>query len=88
MNLSAIDETVAALQSLGRLEDVDAATVEAARSLAVAVDEQPGNASLWREYQAAVRSLREVGADDGTGHDIDAIIAAIRGDAPVGDAKN
>lgn len=88
MNLSALDETVSALRALGRLEDVDAATVEAARSLAMAVDEQPGNASLWREYQAAVRSLREVGADDDGGLDIDAIVAAIRGDAPLGNAAN
>ena len=65
MNANAIAKVIAALRSLGRLEDVDAAVVQAAQSLAEAVDAQPDNASLWREYRAAEAALRSLGQGKG-----------------------
>ena len=65
-NLEAADEMLAAMEDLGRLNQIDRARVVALRSLAEAVDRDPGNASLWREYRAAEAALREFddGADD------------------------
>jgi hypothetical protein len=54
---------IAALMSMGRLEKVDSALVAAVRSLADAVDVDPANASLWREYRAAENDLRGIGAE-------------------------
>lgn len=61
MNAAAIAKVVRTLTELGRLEAVDAAVVQAAQSLAEAVDAQPDNASLWREYRAAEAALRSCG---------------------------
>lgn len=65
MNAAAIAKVIAALTELGRLEDVDAALVQSAQSLAEAVDAQPDNASLWREYRAAEAALRACGQGKG-----------------------
>lgn len=62
-NRLATDQVIDALSDLGRLETVDAALVAAARSLADAVDSAPDNASLWREYRAALAELRAVGGE-------------------------
>ena len=62
-NRLAIDKVIAALDDLGRLDDVDAALVATAQSLADAVDGQPDNASLWREYRACLADLRGVGGE-------------------------
>ena len=66
-NRSAVEETIEAMTVAGRLEGVDSARVAMVRALADAVDADPTNASLWREYRAAEISLREVGQDDGDG---------------------
>jgi hypothetical protein len=58
-NAEAAESTLEALRELGRLEAVDSAKVQAVRSLAVAVDIDPQNASLWREYRAALADLLE-----------------------------
>ncbi len=57
-NRQAIEETIAALRIAGRLESVDNAHIAICQSLADAVDIEPNNASLWREYRAAVTALR------------------------------
>ena len=62
-NRLATDQVIDALSDLGRLETVDAALMAAARSLADAVDSAPDNASLWREYRAALAELRAVGGE-------------------------
>lgn len=62
-NRQAVDEVITALQQMGRLEKVDSALVAAARSLADAVDLDPANASLWREYRAAENDLRGIGGE-------------------------
>jgi hypothetical protein len=59
-----VERTLTVMGAGGLLEDVDDALVEAVRSLARAVDSDPGNASLWREYRAVLADLRELGDDD------------------------
>lgn len=64
------------------LRDVHAAMVESAVGLARAVDVDPHNAALWREYRAAVRDLKELADDDGSDElqDLYARITAKAGD--------
>lgn len=87
-NYAAVETTIAALRAAERLTDEHEAVVQAARSLADAVDADPGNASLWREFRAVVETLRSIGAEDGGGDEVSLIIAALRGSAPVVDAKD
>lgn len=58
-NRSAVDATIEALRMAGRIDPVDSARVVLAQALADAVDADPLNASLWREYRAAEAALRE-----------------------------
>jgi hypothetical protein len=60
-NAKAIELTLAELERMGRLEAVDAAQVQVVRSLATALDDDPSNAALWRQYREA---LGELSADD------------------------
>ena len=65
-NLAAALVMLEAMRDLGRINPIDEARVVTLVSLAEAVDRDPGNASLWREYRAAEAALREFddGADD------------------------
>lgn len=63
-NRTAAEMTVHALRELGRLDTVDEARVVTLVALADAVDADPANASLWREYRAAESALRELSAGD------------------------
>jgi hypothetical protein len=83
-NRTAIETMVTALRESGRIEPVDEARVTAAVALADAVDADPTNASLWREYRAAVETLRQV--SDGGTDDFAALMAGLS--AEVGDTKN
>lgn len=58
-NLRAVNKTIKALGDDGTLSQVPDALVELCRSLARAVDAEPGNAALFREYRAALDDLRE-----------------------------
>lgn len=80
-----LEATIVALEAEGRLSEVDEALLAVARGLAEAVDKEPGNVSLWREYRAALASLMEAesGADD---DDSQTFLLALR--TPVGDGKN
>lgn len=46
------------------LEPVNEALIAIATGLADAVDADPKNAALWREFRAAVTELRKAGAGD------------------------
>lgn len=81
-NRGAVEEMVDALRTTGRLEAVDAARVTAAQALADAVDTEPTNASLWREYRAALETLRQ--ANDGGTDEFAALLDSLS--AEVGDA--
>lgn len=75
-NASELGRTLTQLRELGRLEKVDAARVQALRSIARALDEEPRNAALWREYRTA---LKELVADD-SGSSVNDALAAMFGE--------
>jgi len=64
-NVEAMEQTLAALGSAGRIEDVDAARVQALRSMAEALDAKPFNSQMWREYREALEGLTANDSDDG-----------------------
>lgn len=72
-NRQAIEHTIAALRLAGRLEAINSAQIAICQSLADAVDLDPDNASLWREYRAAEAALRVT--DDNNQDDFTALIA-------------
>lgn len=89
LNREAVDQTVGALQSDGRLKPEHAALVTMVQGLASSVDEEPQNASLWREFRAALETLRQIGLEDENDQDeISLIIAAIRGDSKVRNSED
>jgi hypothetical protein len=57
-NRTAAEATIAAMHAAGLLEDIDAARIATLRTLATVLDQQPDNASLWREYRAAEQAIR------------------------------
>ena len=63
-NRTAVESMLVSMRDAGRLENVDSARVAMVQALADAVDQDPTNASLWREYRAAEASLRENTAHD------------------------
>lgn len=78
-NATELGKTLKHLREMHRLEVVDAARVQALRSMARTLDEDPRNAALWREYRAA---LKELVVDDSSGSVDDALKALF---ADVGD---
>lgn len=60
-NVQGLERTLRALEP--KLDEDDEALVALARGLAAAVDSDPGNAALWREYRAAVTALGLAGTD-------------------------
>lgn len=78
-NRGQLEQTLKELRRLDRLGKIDAAAVQALRSMAAALDGDPSNAALWRQYREA---LRELTADDDNGS-VDAALAELF--AEVGD---
>lgn len=58
-NFEALKMTIEELKTAGRLDNIDTARVRIALGLAAAVDAEPDNPTLWREYRAAEKALRE-----------------------------
>lgn len=81
-NRLAIEKSIAALKVARKLGPADAAKIAAAQSLADAIDSDPTNASLWREYRAAELSLRET--NDNNQDEFAQLLAALS--AEVGDS--
>lgn len=79
-NSKAIELTLAELTRMGRLEQVDAASVQALRSMAEVLDLNPFNSQMWREYREAIGGLV---ADDGASDSIDDLLDELS--APVRD---
>jgi hypothetical protein len=78
-NMRAIEETLAALKLAGRLESVDAAKVQALRSMAEALDLNPFNSQMWREYREAIEGLtRNDGGSDQVDDLLDKLSASVR----------
>lgn len=88
-NRKAVDSTIKAMRKDGRLKAEDAATVQMVESLADAVDIDPANASLWREFRASLDSLMRLGLEEkNDGDEIALIIASLRGTAEVSDSSD
>lgn len=81
-NGAALEATLEALAASGRLEGIDGARVQAARSLAVAVDVNPASAALWAQYRAAEQALRDTGAPEVD--EYAALLAVLRRDEAMG----
>jgi hypothetical protein len=81
-NVSALEETLQCLTDSGHIETVDAAAVQALRSMAASLDDDPSKAALWREYLNALAEVRR--ADDNANSGIDDALAKIAGAAPLG----
>ena len=79
----ALERTIDALRTAGRLIDIDDARLQIARGLASAVDAQPDNPALWREYRAAEKELRQ--ESENNGDPFDQLIRSIS--AEVGNEK-
>ena len=75
-NADAVERTLSELERLGRVEKVDAARVEAVRSMAVSLDEKPFNSQMFHEYLAALEGLTADGDSDGS---VDELLAELRG---------
>ena len=89
-NERAVGRTLREFKACGVLAHVPDALVELAKSLARAVDSEPGNAALFREYRAAIDDLREAAAS-GTDDDAAEFLISIqtpRGRAKVVDAED
>ena len=56
-NAKAIEVTLTELRRMGRLEKVDSARVQALKSMAAALDANPFNSQMWREYREAIEGL-------------------------------
>lgn len=82
-NVEAMERTLSALEEMGRLEDVDAARVQALRSMAAALDMKPFNSQMWREYREALEALTNDDSDSGA---LESLLAELS--APVRDKKD
>lgn len=85
-----LDRWLRQLRDSGDIAMVDDAMVAMAKGLAVSVDEEPGNAALWREYRQVCEAVREAaagGIDDDTAT-FRVSIQTPRGRATVGDSED
>jgi len=83
-NFHAVQQTIGALTSDGKLRPEHSGVVAMVQGLASSVDDDPGNASLWREFRAGLETLRQIGLEGEQDEDeISVIIAALRGSASV-----
>ena len=87
-NSSAVEITIRALDDDGRLSDEDQAIVALARCLAAALDAEPENAALAREYRAALVALSLAGADKPDDNDRDFLLTIRTPRAPLGHAAD
>jgi hypothetical protein len=78
-NSGQVEQTLKELRRLGRLERIDAAAVQMLRSMARALDQDPGRAALWREYREA---LRELTAHDDADGSFDEAVAGLLAEVP------
>ena len=81
-NRRAAEDTISTLEELGRVDSIDAVRLASLRALADAVDSDPTNASLWREYRAE-QALRE--DNDSSTDEFTQLLAALS--AEVGDTE-
>lgn len=75
-NVAALEKTLAEMERLRWFEKIDAARVQTLRSLAAAVDADPFNAQMWRQYREALTEVMK--ADDEADDSLAAALAEIR----------
>jgi Spy/CpxP family protein refolding chaperone len=80
-NSGQLERTLRELRRLGRIENVDAAAVQALRSMARALDEDPSRAALWRQYREALKELTADDSDRSADEALAELFAEVR-DAP------
>lgn len=73
-NVEAVEQTLQELRRLGRLEDIDAARVQAVRTMASSLDLKPFNSQMFHEYLAALEELTTDGDSDGS---VEALLAEL-----------
>jgi hypothetical protein len=83
-NRGQLEQTLKELRRLGRLGKIRAAAVQALRSMAAALDADPGNAALWRQYLGALRELTADDDDGAAGDVLDELFAEVRDPAEAG----
>ena len=82
---AAMESTLAELARLGRFEDVDAARVQALRSMAMALDERPYNSQMWKELRESLNEVLE--ADDHADDSLAAALASLDSGASLGNPE-
>lgn len=85
-NAAALEATLNRLADAGHIEEgIDDASVQALRSMARALDDDPSKAALWREYRDTLAEVRR--RDDNAIDDLKDAIAEIDGAAEMGNAS-
>ena len=79
---AAMERTLTELQRLGRFEDVDAARVQALRSMAAALDARPYNSQMWKELRESLNEVLE--ADEDADDSLAAALAQISSGTTLG----
>jgi hypothetical protein len=69
-NLKALEQTLRELRRMGRLEKVDAARIQAVKSMAEELDRKQSNSQMWHVYLEALEGLTADGSDDGAVTDL------------------
>lgn len=89
-NERAVNATLRDLKADGSIAAVPKSLVQLCKSLARAVDSEPGNAALFREYRASLDDLRETATAslDSDAADFLISIQTPRGRATLVDAEN
>lgn len=64
-NRAACEETLREVERIGRVKSIDAARVQTLRAMATALDLDPFNAQMWREYGEALERLTSDADDAG-----------------------
>ncbi len=81
----AMGQTLTELDRLGRFEEIDAARVQALRSMAVALDVDPFSSQMWRELRESLKEVMK--ADDDADDRVAAALAEIAGAASMGNPE-
>lgn len=77
-NADALEVTLSELEQMGRLERIDAARVQALRSIAKTLDENPFSAQMWREYREELEAVMVDDSSDSVEELIDELSSSVR----------
>lgn len=80
---ASLEVTIGELERMGRVEDVDTALIFLLRGIVKAIQVDPFNAAMWRQYREALADL--IGTESAL--DDDELQAWLEGGSKVGDTK-